>query len=330
MKKRIIAWMLILVSGFVICNQGQMVEAKQVKLSKKTATTTVGKQITIKLKNNKKKVKWTVSDKIVISIVKKSKKQVVVKGKKEGTAKVIAKIGKKRYKCTVTVKSKTVVNDTNGQPSEETKAADAGEFSIGKIHNGIATFYDRTSTGAANLDSFENQYYTTAMYEGDYLKNMAGAYLQVTDKDGDKVKVMVTDILPYAEGSSGNLDLSRKAFKSIEPEVTGKMKISWKIIPLPTTKPIYYKFKPTSSQWWAEVQVRNHRYPIKSLEYKNASGKFVALERQSYNYFAAPSGMGKGPFTFRVTDIYGHTVVDTGIALNTTEKEIAGKKNFPY
>lgn len=343
MNKRMIVFVLLLLFGVVFASQEQIVEAKTVKLSKKTITTTVDQKITIYLKNNKKKVSWSVSNKKILSITKKTKAKIVIKTKKSGTAKVQAKVGKKKYSCKVIVNAKDVTDNKteettentteevkDEQPSDATKTVDAGEFSINSVHNGIATFYNRTSTGAANLDSYEVKYYTAAMYEDDYLKNMAGAYLEVTDKDGDKVKVMITDILPHAEGSSGNLDLSEKAFASIEPKVTGRMQISWKIIPLPTAEPISYKFKPTSSQWWAEVQVRNHRYPIKSLEYKNASGVYVALERKSYNYFAAPSGMGAGPYTFRVTDIYGHELIDTGIVLDTTEKEIAGKANFPY
>jgi expansin (peptidoglycan-binding protein) len=90
-------------------------------------------------------------------------------------------------------------------------------------------------------------------------------------------------------------------------------------------------FKPTSTKWWAEVQVRNHRYPIKTLEYLDKStGKYKSLARKSYNYFAAPNGMGEGPYTFRVTDIYGRQLIDENIAINTNEKEIKGKANFPY
>ena len=109
------------------------------------------------------------------------------------------------------------------------------------------------------------------------------------------------------------------------------MKVSWKIIPLPTSKPISYVFKPTSSVYWAEVQVRNYRYPIASLEYYDKSKKkYVALQRQEYNYFTAPSGMGKGPYTFRVKDVYGHVLVDKNIAMNNTCKPVKGKANFSY
>ena len=157
----------------------------------------------------------------------------------------------------------------------------------------------------------------------------AGAYIEVTDKDGDKVKVLITDRLP--EGKKGDIDLTRKAFKKIEPEVTGRMKITWKIIPLPTDEPISFLWKQTSTQYWAEIQVRNGRYPIKSLEYLDKStNKYKKLERQEYNYFTAPSGLGAGPYTFRITDFYGHVIVEKNVAISTTGKPVKGTKNFPY
>lgn len=78
--------------------------AKKPKLSPTKKTVYVGKTVTIKLKNNKKKVKWSVSNK-KIKITKKSKTYVKIKGLKKGTSYVKAKIGKKTYKCKITVKS---------------------------------------------------------------------------------------------------------------------------------------------------------------------------------------------------------------------------------
>ncbi len=79
--------------------------AKKVKLEKKTVTVTVEKTVKLKLKNNKKKVKWTViSGKKNVTLSKKGKASVTIKGKKAGKAKVQAKIGKKKYVCKVTVK----------------------------------------------------------------------------------------------------------------------------------------------------------------------------------------------------------------------------------
>lgn len=218
---------------------------------------------------------------------------------------------------------------TPGSPSASTINYNAGEYSISKVHSGEGTFYDRTSGGAANLDDYESTYYTAAMNNYDYMNGLAGAYIEITDKDGQKVNVLITDRLP--EGKTGDIDLTRKAFKTIEPEVTGRMKITWKIIPLPTSDPISFLWKPTSTAYWAQVQVRNNRYPIKSLEYLDkGSNTYKALPREEYNYFTAASGMGAGPYTFRVTDFYGHQLIQSGIAINTSGTPVKGTGNFPY
>ena len=91
---------------------------KKVKLDKKTVTVTVGKTVKLKLKNNKKKVKWTViSGKKNVSLSKKGKISVTIKGKKAGKAKVQAKIGKKKYVCKVTVKNKQKAKSVKKTPA---------------------------------------------------------------------------------------------------------------------------------------------------------------------------------------------------------------------
>ena len=86
---------------------------KKVKLEKKLVTVYVGKTVKIKLKNNKKKTKWTVTlGKKNISLSKKKKTSVTVKGKIAGKAKVQAKIGKRKYITTVTVLEKIGVKQT--------------------------------------------------------------------------------------------------------------------------------------------------------------------------------------------------------------------------
>lgn len=68
--------------------------AKKVKLSSKKVTVQVGKTKTLKLKNNKKKAKWTViSGKKNIKLKSKKNTSVKIVGKKKGTAKVQAKVG---------------------------------------------------------------------------------------------------------------------------------------------------------------------------------------------------------------------------------------------
>ena len=73
--------------------------AAKVKLNKKSLTLTVGKTYKLKVKGTKKKVKWSSSNKKVASVNKKGK----VTAKKAGKVTITAKIGKKKYKCKVTV-----------------------------------------------------------------------------------------------------------------------------------------------------------------------------------------------------------------------------------
>ncbi|MDD5998176.1 MAG: expansin EXLX1 family cellulose-binding protein [Lachnospiraceae bacterium] len=356
----------------VVGLSGQPVQART-QLNKTKLTISVGQKVTLKVKGNHKKAKWSSSNKKVATVNQKGK----VRAKRAGKTTIMAKVGKKKYRCKITVisiiiptdgeliektteattekmtqtstekttetttektteqgqntveKPSDEKNNTSATPSGDTKNQDAGEYSLDQVHTGEGTYYDRESGGAANIDYMEDTYYTAAMNHEDYMNGLAGAYIEITDKDGDKINVVITDRLP--EGKKGDIDLTTKTFQQIEPLATGRMDITWKIVPLPTTEPIQYVFKPTSSQYWAEVQVRNHRYPIKKLEYfDTATNAYVELPRQEYNYFTAVSGMGTGPFTFRVTDFYGHVLVDTGISMNTTGTPVNGKANFPY
>ena len=73
---------------------------------KKEMTVITGKTATLKLENNTDKVVWSVSNKSVVKIQSKNNKSAVLKGVAPGTAKVTAKIGKKKLVCSVTVKAK--------------------------------------------------------------------------------------------------------------------------------------------------------------------------------------------------------------------------------
>ena len=97
------------------------------KLSKKKVTITVGKSKKITLKNSKKKAKWSIKKgKKFIKLTKKKKKSVTIKAVKKGTATVVAKVGKKKYTCKVTVKAKASsdnVQDTSDNSTTPTPEA---------------------------------------------------------------------------------------------------------------------------------------------------------------------------------------------------------------
>lgn len=79
-------------------------------LQKKTIN--VGNTCTIKLLNNSKSVKWSTTNK-KIKITKKSKKSATIKGVKNGTSYLKAKVGKKTYKCKITILKKPQLDKTN-------------------------------------------------------------------------------------------------------------------------------------------------------------------------------------------------------------------------
>ena len=199
----------------------------------------------------------------------------------------------------------------------------------GTIHYGEGTFYGGGyEGGCAMLEPIsKDDYWICAMNLEDYNNaQLAGAYIELTGELGT-INMFVSDLLP--EGKKGDIDLYVDAFPLIAPVEKGRVNVSWKIIPLDSAQnaAMSYKFKEGSSPFWCGVQVRNHRYPVAKLEYLNEDGEFIELPRRQYNYFESDK-MGAGPFTFRVTDIYGDVVVDRDIPM-VVDGISEGKAQFP-
>ena len=121
--KKGFALLLVFVMAVSVIPQSVFAAKKKVKLSKKAVTVAVGESVKIQLKNNKKKVKWSItSGKKNVTLSKKKKTGVIIKGKKAGKTKVQAKIGKKKYVCKVTVKKAATAdneNPNNGKTTAE-------------------------------------------------------------------------------------------------------------------------------------------------------------------------------------------------------------------
>lgn len=107
MKKRILFLIISLVLVFTpmysiasICNTKEVHAAKKKpKLSKKKVVLIRKEKYRLKILHTKKKVKWSSNNTYVAKVSKKG----LVTAKEEGTAKITAKIGKKKYKCTIKV-----------------------------------------------------------------------------------------------------------------------------------------------------------------------------------------------------------------------------------
>lgn len=187
----------------------------------------------------------------------------------------------------------------------------------GHVINGRATFYSLGDSGLGNC-SFPPETLTDRMYvaagPADYSDSAGcGTYLDVTGPGG-KVRVIIADKCPECE--EGHLDMSPESFRKIASGSGGTSTLSYEAVRDPALPgPIKIIVKTGSSAYWIGFLVMNHGNPLTNLEYRDASGSWVALSRQVYNYWQRNDGAGPGPFTLRLTDVYGHQVVVNNIAL---------------
>jgi expansin (peptidoglycan-binding protein) len=74
-----------------------------------------------------------------------------------------------------------------------------------------------------------------------------------------------------------------------------------------------YKIKEGSTGDWLEIQVRNHRTRLASLDMSSDGGStWKPLSRTEYNYWVG-RGVGNGPYAIRVTNDAGDQVTDNDI-----------------
>jgi expansin (peptidoglycan-binding protein) len=194
------------------------------------------------------------------------------------------------------------------------------------IYEGEATWYYADGTGACSFDASPQDMLVAAM-NIDQWDNSAycGSYVHAVGPLGE-VTVRIVDLCPGC--SHGDIDLSQEAFSQIANLSSGRVPVSWQVVSPELSGPIAYHFKDGSNQWWTAVQIRNHRNPVANLEFLD-DGQWVNVPRTYYNYFVQyQPGMGVGPFTFRVTDVYGNQLVDSDIP-HLEDTTIEGAAQFP-
>lgn len=184
----------------------------------------------------------------------------------------------------------------------------------GKTYTGEGTYYFGDGSGNCSFAAGGSTMYA-AMNNVDYGSNgyACGAWVEATGPKG-KVTVQIVDRCP--ECAKGDIDFSPEAFDLLANRIDGRVPISWRIVSAPATVGnLQFVVKDGSHQWWIGLQVRQHANIITKLE-AQVGGSWQVHERQQYNYFLAPSGLGVGPFTVRVTDYYGQVLTKTGITLS--------------
>ncbi len=223
--------------------------------------------------------------------------------------------------------SKDVITEQDPIPAEEPTLLAQGCSDSEPSHTGVATYYTWADGGGnCSFDPTPNDLMVAAMNHIDYAGSaVCGSSVSIT---GPKGRVTVRIVDQCGDCGQGHVDLSPQAFARIADISAGIVPIKWRYVATAVQGSIIYHFKNGSNQWWTAVQIRNHRYPVSKFEYRNAQGVFVTVRRRTYNYFVEPTGMGPGPYTFRVTDVYGHVLTDNGIP-HVENGNVSGANQFP-
>lgn len=192
------------------------------------------------------------------------------------------------------------------------------------VFTGEGTYYGYAGGGNCSLPYDVKDFYTGALNHTQYkTAELCGACVEITGKKG-KINISIVDQCP--ECKEGDIDLNENIFDLIDDKINGRVPISWKIIPCSAYKNFSFYFKEGSSEFWTAVQIRDALFPVTKLEIK-INNTFIDIPKVDYNYFIKPDGFGKGPYSFRLTDIRSEVIVQENIPL-LLQQPISGNKQF--
>jgi expansin len=181
--------------------------------------------------------------------------------------------------------------------------------------DGTATFTDLTGPGACSFlgEPPDNLHVGLSSFEYGTATD-CGGYLDVTGPLGT-VRVKITDHCRRCE--PGLVDVTRTAFSRIADVGAGRVPVSYRLVRNPPlAESISLRVKDGSSRWWLQVQALDHGNPIARFEALRDDGGWRPLVHTADNYWAAQDpGLGDGPFTFRITDVFGQQVTIDQVAL---------------
>ncbi|GGO16880.1 expansin EXLX1 family cellulose-binding protein [Micromonospora parathelypteridis] len=179
------------------------------------------------------------------------------------------------------------------------------------VHKGTASYYDAgRSGGTCSFPSPPADRLYVALGASEYSRAAAcGSYLDVSGPKG-RVRVMVMD--QCAGCGRGKIDLSDEAFAKIADRAQGIVPVTYRaVVNPPLDGGLTFRMKRGASQYWFAVQVGNHGNPLRSVEAKGPSGGFRKAARQIDNYWTVEGGLGPGPYSVKVTDVYGRQATAT-------------------
>ncbi len=204
------------------------------------------------------------------------------------------------------------------------RAADTADVVPGA---GMATHYASTDGGNCALPAAPADHLDVALSHDEYgTADACGGYLDVVGPDGS-VRVLITNQCP--ECPVGHLDLSEQAFARIGRLEAGEVPVTYSLVRNPPlVQPIAIRVKTGSSQWWMQIQALDHGNPIARFELATGDG-WRSLVHSNDNFWTAENpGPGPGPFTVRITDIFGQTTTIDGIVLAPDRVQRTGARLY--
>ncbi|MFE3056197.1 expansin EXLX1 family cellulose-binding protein [Nocardia sp. NPDC059239] len=150
----------------------------------------------------------------------------------------------------------------------------------------------------------------TGQYDG---SAPCGSYVDIDGPLGS-VRALVVDRCPGC--GPDQYDLSRSAFEVIAEAADGVAPIRISQVRDPDPAPeLFYRVQPSSSPSWIGILFSGTGNPIRQVALRPASGgDYRPLRRGNDNYWNL-SGLGPGPFTAEVIDIYGHAAFVSDVTL---------------
>lgn len=200
MSKKILSIFLLLVFAITMIPANGVSAKTKVKLNKTNITLTTGDTCKLKVSGTKAKVKWSSSNQSVAKVSKTG----LVSAKGEGTARIVAKVGKKKYYCKVTV---------------ETEEDDV-ERVYGKLVDYIM------SNGVTNSSGFKviNGSYDEYLYGIEYDSKQDAVVFILVNQD-EELQVAVTMTISLSDTSTADVyyicvdeSTGCKAYASFETE----------------------------------------------------------------------------------------------------------------
>ncbi|MEV6772354.1 expansin EXLX1 family cellulose-binding protein [Nocardia sp. NPDC051030] len=194
---------------------------------------------------------------------------------------------------------------------------------------GEARFYAFTPGVACSLPDLPLDGYYVGVPTGEYDGSVpCGSYVDIDGPIGS-VRAQIVDRCPGC--GPHQYDLSRAAFEAIANSTDGVAPIRFSRVRDPNPAPeLFYRVQQGSSSDWIGLLFSGSGNPIRQVDLRSdAGGDWLSLRRGYDNYWTI-SGAGAGPFTARITDIYGHEAQIPGLTIESGQLRYTGIRLYDF